>query len=50
MLVELNINVKKVVAPPNDPVTDIVYTISLAVQIDNVDVKVNNGIVYEPAT
>ena len=48
MLVELN--VKNVVAPPDDPVTDIVYTISLAVQIDNVDVKEYVGIMYEPTT
>ena len=43
------VNVIKDVLPPADPVTDIVITISDAVQIDNVEVNVNTGIAYEPA-
>ena len=39
---------KNVVLPPTDPVADIVYTISLSVQFDNVDVILNEGITYEP--
>jgi len=39
----------KVVIPPTEPVTDIVYTISVALHINNVDVTPNAGIVYEPA-
>ena len=43
------VNVIKDVLPPADPVTDIVITISVAVQIDSVEVNVNAGITYEPA-
>ena len=43
------VNIIKDVLPPADPVTDIVITISVAVQIDNVEVNVNTGITYEPA-
>ena len=43
------VKVRKVVLPPADPVTDIVITISVAVQIDIVEVNVNTGIAYEPA-
>ena len=43
------LNVKNDVLPLADPVTDIVTTISVTVQIDNVEVNVNAGITYEPA-
>ena len=43
------VNVIKDALPPADPVTDIVITISFAVQIDIVEVNVNTGIAYEPA-
>ena len=43
------VNVIKDVLPPADPVTDIVITISVALQIANVEVNVNTGIAYEPA-
>ena len=43
------VKVRKVVLPPADPVTDIVITRSVALQIDRVEVNVNAGITYEPA-
>ena len=46
MVIELK--VKKAVLPESDPVTVIVYTISLAVHIESVDDTVDTGIEYEP--
>ena len=43
------VKVRKVVLPLADPVTDIVITRSVALQIDRVEVNVNAGITYEPA-
>ena len=47
--IDAYVNVIKDVLPPADPVTDIVITISVAVQIDSAEVNVNTGIAYEPA-
>ena len=37
------------VSPPADAVTDIVYCMSLALQIDNVDYTEKSGIIQDPA-
>ena len=47
MVIELN--VKKEVLPVSDPVTVIVYTISLAMHIERVDDTDGIEIAYEPA-
>ena len=49
IIIEIESKFKNVVLPETDPVTDNVYTISLAVQIKSVDDTVGIGIAYEPA-
>ena len=46
---EIELKVINVLLPESDPVTVIVYTISLAVHIEIVDDTDDAGIVYEPA-
>ena len=47
---EIELKVINVLLPESDPVTVIVYTISLAVHIEIVDdITVDGGITYDPA-
>ena len=49
IIIEIELKLKNVVLPESDPVTDIVYTISLAVHIESVVDTVDAGKAYEPA-
>ena len=48
-IIEIELKVRNVVLPESDPVTVIVYTISLAAHIESVDDTVAAEIAYEPA-